>query len=174
MSNAACHGEATVSVYDSAYTTVGVATMVQVCSFLTPAASTLTFLMMNVQRQPNSRDCGLFAIAVAIELSQGRHPLVCSWDTQGMRQHLLNCLEAGNITPFPLLKVRQIHPDNCIKNVTVCTVHCTCICRTVKQIHKPRVKCNNCKEWFHNTCIGLDKDSTTFNHKWLCASCITA
>ena len=59
-------------------------------------------------RQPNSNDCGVFAAAIATELTHYSDPALCRWDTSKMRQHLLLCLEAGKMTRFPTLGKRQI------------------------------------------------------------------
>ncbi len=43
---------------------------------------------VNIQRQPNSHDRGLFALAVATELAQQRDPRLCYWDVSEMRKHI--------------------------------------------------------------------------------------
>lgn len=45
-----------------------------------PACDILTLRMPNIQRRPNSFDCGVFAIATATELALGRDPRLCYWD----------------------------------------------------------------------------------------------
>ncbi|XP_057291169.1 uncharacterized protein LOC130613839 [Hydractinia symbiolongicarpus] len=52
----------------------------------------------SVQQQENDIDCGLFAIAFAVEESFGRSPQSISFDTKQMRPHLLKCLESATFT----------------------------------------------------------------------------
>ncbi|CAG2245650.1 unnamed protein product [Mytilus edulis] len=57
----------------------------------------------DVQKQQNSIDCGLFAIANALEFCQtgfkgGTH---ITYEQKYMREHLIHCLENGKFTHFP-------------------------------------------------------------------------
>ena len=58
---------------------------------------------MNVVAQQNADDCGVHAIAYATELAHGTDPVLCSWDFENMRPHLIQCLESGVIARFPKL-----------------------------------------------------------------------
>ena len=40
--------------------------------------------MINIQRQINGCDCGVFAIANATELALGKDPLLCQYDAEVM------------------------------------------------------------------------------------------
>lgn len=53
-----------------------------------------------VQKQTGSRDCGLFAIAFALELCSGNNPSERTFDQSKMRSHLIKCFETGHIEPF--------------------------------------------------------------------------
>ena len=55
--------------------------------------SVLHFDLLNVQQQPNSWDCGLFAVAFATELVHGRSPACRHFDVKLLRPHLLDCLK---------------------------------------------------------------------------------
>ena len=106
---------------------------------------------INIQRQPNSRDCGLFAIAVAIELAQRRDPRLCYWDVSQMRHHLIQSLEVNGITSFPLAKARRIPLGNVVKCTK--TVKLFCICRIPNVPSKPMIKWDKCNKWFHHECM---------------------
>ena len=54
-----------------------------------------------VQQQLNGSDCGVFAIAFATCLVYGIKPEGVTFDIPKMRPHLLHCLNAHLITPFP-------------------------------------------------------------------------
>ena len=57
---------------------------------------------MDVQMQSGTYDCGLFAIAFATALVGGEHPGKFLFNQDSMRQHLIKCLELGEITMFPV------------------------------------------------------------------------
>jgi ribonuclease HI/exonuclease III len=52
-------------------------------------------------RQRGARDCGLFAIAYAVDLAQGVEPSRIKYNQPLMRSHLLRCFASGTITQFP-------------------------------------------------------------------------
>ena len=54
-----------------------------------------------VQKQPDSYNCGAFAIAYAAELLDGQCPSDEVFDINEMRKHLITCLENQILTPFP-------------------------------------------------------------------------
>ena len=58
---------------------------------------------LEVQRQPDSYNCGLFAIAFAAEILDGRSPSDATFDVDKMRAHLISCFEGQKLTPFPKL-----------------------------------------------------------------------
>ena len=55
-------------------------------------AETFYFDIVNVMGQPNTSDCGLFAIANTIALSFGDDPAKSIWEVSMMCPHLLRCL----------------------------------------------------------------------------------
>ena len=57
--------------------------------------------LVNIQRQPNASDCGVFAVDVATELVHGKDPVLSFWDVSRMRGHLAKCLEDKKIDCFP-------------------------------------------------------------------------
>ena len=57
--------------------------------------------IMNIQRQKGFKDCGLFAIANATSICHGDDPTALIYVQDEMRQHLLDCLEKRDMSPFP-------------------------------------------------------------------------
>ncbi len=49
--------------------------------------------LVAVQQQRGRADCGLFAIAFAVELAHGNNPEYTSYDQKQMREHLIQCFE---------------------------------------------------------------------------------
>lgn len=54
-----------------------------------------------VTNQPNSSDCGVFAIAFATSLFFGIKPEAIQYEVKNMRQHLLKIFDTGIISHFP-------------------------------------------------------------------------
>lgn len=63
-------------------------TKCQIASIMRSPIDEIVIESVNIQRQPNARDCGLFALAVATELVQKRKPEWCFWEVSEMRNHL--------------------------------------------------------------------------------------
>ena len=56
---------------------------------------------MNSDIQPNTNDCGVYAIAFAVSLAFGKEPAYLHFENSKMRSLLLNCLLSGVLTEFP-------------------------------------------------------------------------
>ena len=96
--------------------------------------------MVNIQRQPNASDCGVFAVAVATEIVHGKDPLLSFWDVSRMRPHLIECLENRLIQCFSQARTRRIPPGNQFKKVIQETVFC--ICRTPNDRYMAMIQCD--------------------------------
>ena len=57
--------------------------------------------MARCQKQKGSKDCGLYAIAIATSLCFGSRPTKQVFRQDLMRSHLVNCFNKGSMTPFP-------------------------------------------------------------------------
>jgi len=167
VSNVNCDSNI-INVYDSAYAYIDMDTKHQICSLVRPACDILTLRMPNIQRQPNSFDCGVFAIATATELALGRDPRLCYWDTTRMRIHLIQCLEQGKMESFPQKEHRRIPLSNQYKKTM--SIKIFCICRMPNDTSKAMVKCDSCRKWMHKECMGLDQ-AASVEAVWYCSSC---
>ena len=58
-----------------------------------------------VQKQGNSHDCGLHAVANLVEVLFGGDPQESSYGQLSMRQHLHDCLAQGRFSVFPKVDV---------------------------------------------------------------------
>ena len=136
-------------------------------SLATPHDSYIEVQVPNVQQQTGVIDCGLFAIAFAVE--------VCFENTQVekvkfkqklMRSHLRKCLKNKTMTVFP-----QHTIDLTTKNTTpdIYPIELFCTCRMPDIYDEYMIECTECEKWFHFSCIGLEPgDSTDY---WLCSEC---
>ena len=73
----------------------------QICALLDTNQKVIHVQFVDVDKQENTYDCGLYAIAFATSLCHGYDVSHIKYNSQEMRQHLLHCLEAGIITQFP-------------------------------------------------------------------------
>ena len=168
VSNVGCK-KAVVNIYDSAYNFLSLNTKKQICSLWQPSSDQVEFKLVNVQRQPNSSDCGLFAIANATELAHGRDPLLCTWNTCQMREHLFSCIERGKMEQFPLMRPRRIPVGKSYKKSVVENIYCTC--RLPNDPTIAMICCDECGKWYHKRCEGIGLNVNMKNKMWHCTTC---
>ena len=160
-----------VGIYDSlGLGSVSLSTKKQICSFVCPKCDTYLFDLMNIQRQSNSSDCGLFVIACATELVHGCDPVLCMWDCSQMRVHLLHCLEEKQMCRFPCTKRRRVPLGSRVKKSIREQIYC--LCRMPNDKTMGMTECTRCLKWFHNECVGLEEiESDIRSLKWICGPC---
>lgn len=147
VSNVNCI-EGSVNVYDSKYKHISKDTLRQICSFLRSKYDVVKFHLVNIQTQPNDCDCGVFAIAVAMELAVNSDPSKFRYNVSQMRNHLLDCFEARKISIFPKQSDRNVTE----KYVKVVIEPVYCICRMPFDERKHMRRCNNCCKPYHGMC----------------------
>ena len=147
----------TVLIYDSLFSRKATETLVEKICVLNYFMSS-TFLdiqIMDMQRQSGGDDCGLFAIASALCLCEGKDPGTQSWNQQSMRQHLLQCFADGELKPFQSEKRRK----RAAKLTQRVQLYCTC--KTTKK-SDTMIKCCSCENVFHKKCINLAEDASYY------------
>ena len=65
----------------------------------------VTFLP--VQKQPDGHNCGVFAVAFAAVILDGKSPIDSFFNVSKMRNRLINCLESEILTPFPKAAIKR-------------------------------------------------------------------
>ena len=135
-----------------------------ICQIRRPPAN-LDLCVLDVQQQNGGNDCGLFAIAFALALCQGKDPTKMELDQSLMRTVLVSCLEAKDIDSYLTLSGKR---DTNRKLIVVdewgLRVYCHC---KMPDDGSPMVKCKKCKNWFHQSC-----ESGNFQDpEWLCIVC---
>jgi len=159
-----------VRIYDSASANVSLTTKKALCSILKPVLNTLHFDIVNVQRQPTSYDCGLFAIAFTTELVFGKDSATCHFDVSSLQPHLLQSFENKFISRFPS-KPRRVSFGSVIRKSFAETIHCSC--RTVNDPLRPMIPCGSCFRWFHIECVSLDVNKSYESIDWIRSHCNT-
>ena len=97
----------------------------QLAALICPSSPYLTVQFMEMQKQDNCSDCGLFEIANAFSLCSGENPFGTIFNQQRMRRHLLNCFKARLFTPFPGTALSEIQKYKVLREEKV-SVFCTC------------------------------------------------
>ena len=120
---------------------------------------------MNVEKQPNSFDCGIYALAFATELAFGQDLALCEFKAEEMRSHL--SFEKQKIERFPRRGTRTIRLGKRVRKSVSVDI---CSCRLPNNPSLPMVLCNRCRHWFHMDC---EVKSTTppKGSKFTCIQC---
>ena len=124
---------------------------------------------MPVQQQKNSVDCGPFAIAFATTLAFGGDPSDIVYDPEGLRPHLLHCLEAGKMEEFPTL-ISSKRSIRAKKRTNAIELFCSC--RTPYKENTEMAQCDFCNEWYHKRCEKIpDMVFRNKTKQWSCRHC---
>lgn len=159
-----------VLIYDSLLSkNITLQTKQQVCALVRPTARSFRFDLMNIMPQPNTYDCGLFAIANIVELAFGHNPGKCVWDVDKMRHHLMSCFEKQKWDRFPVVKERRIPFGGAVKFSVAEDIHC--ICRMPYSKIVDMIECGACGIWFHHNCVTIENVTDYCNKKWHCDEC---
>ena len=163
VSNINCSKDV-INIYDSLNTHVNKATLYQLFTFFKPQTRLVKLGLVNIQKQTNNCDCGLFAIAVAFELAAGNDPLSQKFITNEMRHHVINCFEKGEIQLFPKEIVKRRVQSQYNKVITEMLV---CSCFMPFDEKREMRKCSHCKVPHHIHCFPTARG----NENWLCPTC---
>ena len=106
------------------YTSPVPALVTHICVLLRTKESKLSIEMMNIQKQPNGSDCGLYAIANALAICMGKNPCKIKWTNSLMRSHFRSCLETRKLTMFPAASEQRKFKDEVTKNYEFILVGC--------------------------------------------------
>eukprot|EP00058_Branchiostoma_floridae_P016421 XP_002601909.1 hypothetical protein BRAFLDRAFT_86393 [Branchiostoma floridae] len=131
-------------------------------AFADQARNVLTVIFPDVQRQKNVFDCGLFAIAWAVDIAEGQDVSRVVYDDRKMRSHLETCFEQGKLTPFPrLTSRRKVGPTKAHQISLVCR------CEQGGRLGRME-RCKACRRIFHVSCLPVSppRDGT-----WACGDC---
>ena len=169
LSNPGCQSNE-VKIFDSAFDDIPYLEEQVIASIVDTKASDLQMLMMDVQRQTNGNDCGLFSIANAITLCLGLNPCDFNYRIPLMRSHLMKCLENREMKMFPLTVQgsRKRKKKSCIKSTI--TTDLFCVCR-MPDTHTMYVYCDECGIEFHPACIDLTDDEAKVMDSVYCLEC---
>ena len=90
-----------LAIFDSLNMKPTSAVITQITQLFSPDNTTPLYHQYKCFQQHGGTDCGIFATAYAVDLLEGSKPYQFIYDQSKMRQHLIDCFEAGKITLFP-------------------------------------------------------------------------
>ena len=136
----------------------------------------LELCVLPVQQQKNYIDCGMFAVAPAIEILHDENVEKSSFDVNLMCDHLLVCLQLQKFSPFPKTNKRVYR---CRSVSLFFDVYC--ICREA-YFHDDvksddgyfMANCNSCGEWYHKKCMNIPVKvfrDEKYHMQWKCSAC---
>ena len=91
----------TISIYDSLNMKPTDVLLKQITQLFSPDDTLPQFKQHHCHKQLGATDCGVFAIAYAIDVLHGNSPQHIRYDQNKMREHLISCLESGRFSLFP-------------------------------------------------------------------------
>jgi hypothetical protein len=148
--------------------------ILQVTSLLRADESTdeITFHLRACDKQePQSRDCGFFAVATAVSCWLLQDPTGHVFNQPSLRPHHQMILDSRNVDVFPSCRVNV--PNETITTIKKEKMHCKCQ-NGAKSKSKFMIQCSSCLNWYHRPCIGLSKKATPVKREsqiWLGPCC---
>ena len=134
-----------INIYDSKYSTITESLRDQICALMHSCQQTITVHHINTDKQENGHDCGLYAIAYATSLCNGDDVTSVHYNSQKMREHLVQCLQARQMLNFPSNMVKRAQT---FVNEELINLYCHC--------RQPQssfmIECSGCSEWYHKEC----------------------
>ena len=143
-----------VNVYDSIYSSASYDAKRQIAALLRTNDERIVLKFHKTQYQKECTDCGVFAVAFAIDLAYGFNPSRRRYTQQDLRPHLAKCLFEQKMTPFPA-KVKKNPGHPLTEDIEV---FCTC------RLPDAMVKCSKCTKKYHASCIRSAPS-------WKCSTC---
>lgn len=156
-----------VPFYDSLHLKLSNLTKKVLADLLMTKKKAITVTYSNVQFQNGGSDCGLLAIAFATSLCLGQDPATLLYDQPLMRNHLLSCIVAGEITDFPQQSIRRKTRKH---KVDTELIPLFCICQ-LPDDGGLMIQCSQCDEWYHEACIRVPNICLDETEPWLCNKC---
>ena len=155
-----------VNIYDSLHGTLSMHNQRVIADILQTQKEFIFFQYQDVQWQSNAYDCGLFALAFATSLCNGRDPSTVVYQQKRMTEHFHDCIECGVLSPFPFKKKRKG-----ISKTKTIVVEVFCLCRQ-PDYGARMIECDCCKSWYHTSCVKVPYSFLRKkNKKWHCPLC---
>ena len=99
-----------VTIYDSLNMKPSESLIKQLTQLFSPDLSVPVYQQIQCIKQHGTFDCGIFAIAYAIDLLHGNNPHQITYDQSKMRNHLIHCFEQRKLYNFPTYNITKENP----------------------------------------------------------------
>lgn len=104
--------------------------------------------------QPNSTDCGIYSLANMAIISGLQDPHLAKFQTNAMRDHLLNNIQNAQMSPFPVLRSKRKKRWSLLAyHVYEFKVSCTCRVPNTGGLY---FECTVCGKEFHPKCQNIN------------------
>ena len=167
VTNISCESNR-IKVYDSLYSELSEKERQKFYASLASLINTNEANMIiewpSMEQQNGSSDCGLFALAVAVCLSEGENPSEHLFDQTVMREHLALCIQCDELAAFPVKSFRTV------KDRIERSVDLFCHCRKPYRKGVFMIECSKCLDWFHRSCETVPK-TVYKNTSFYCKNC---
>ena len=155
-----------VNVYDTMKYATTAVVQSQIAAIIHCKNKFITLQLQPTQKQKGDSDCALFAIAYATDLCYGNKVSTLQYYQERLRMHLIKCLNAKMMTPFPSKKSCRVGKSETL-NIDV-----FCYCRLPDDGDEKMAACDNCHEWYHQSCARIpDEVFTEKEITWQCKRC---
>ena len=163
-----------VEVYDSLNSgKISPVVKSQIAKFCFSSDPEIRVEIKKVQQQNNGVDCGVFAIAFAVSLAFKEDPTLIVYNIGEMRNHLVDCIENGRMTPFPKRPMKRT--KRCKTKILKISIFCNCRMPHDKDGtgNIDMAECSTCLTWIHESCEIIP--NTIFGKRkgllWECLEC---
>ena len=117
----------------------------------------------SVQQQTGANNCGLFSIIFAYHAARALDVSHLQVEQQDMREHLHQCFELQDLTPFPPAK-KSVH----VSQVKHFAINVYCVCMLPASYDTEMIMCDHCANWYHYKCVGISSPPDS----WICTKCL--
>lgn len=157
-----------IVLYDSLSSTVTEKTKILLSQLVHTSNPHFTVRIANVTKQSGGSECGLYALAYVTYLAFGLDPTLFVFNSDLMRNHLVNCIENKKMQPFPTVRERRHLMGT---SIVVIDVYCHCRC---PDTGSKMVCCDGkCRQWYHFDCLSPTAQVVTLKkRKWYCHDCL--
>ena len=156
-----------VKVYDSLMSpSPALNVQLQIASLICCPLKRIECAYQLCQQQKGGADCGLFAIAFAVDLCLGLDLSTVSYEQSAMCQHLCKCFNEGLFQSFPRTEQRI---QRCKGTNVSFPIYCSC--RLPDNKKEKMVLCTKCKDWYHISCANIPKRFVGTDKLWNCSMC---
>ena len=165
ITNTGCNkGE--MEVIDSMFDTLPQKAVNQVAAFVHSELPALNLKFLNTQRQCGYSDCGLYAIATATAICEGKDPCTQLFCQEYMCSHLSQCLKMEKMILFPA-KERDVSIGSRVRTTQIVKLFCHCR----QPSYGNMIQCKKCSDWFHGQCESISTKHWENPYTWNCRGC---